>query len=357
VNVKHFVSKAFPIPKSLVLSNVAISIFDSQLSFFEIKKSRGHLYPKAWGTIPFPRISLSKIDDKSMVEAAHTLQGFSKAHGYSFVHALIHEGEAYVFRLVVPTINRSELRGAIESVLEENVPIPPAEAVLEFTIVKEDYMRGETTVAVSVVNQQTVSAYSEMLSMAGLTPISFETEARALARALFSKEATDVSLVLAIKPNHTIVTVTEGRAVVFSSSIEIGSEDLNQAIAKTLDISLAEAKAMKDQGVTNDESLEDKIFRAGLPVFSSIHDEIGKVLVFWKAQEKKIKDFKDVSKIVLAGSDSLMPCFSRYISMSFKLPTEVGSVWTNMFDANNCVPLISRKDSLDYGSDIGALLL
>jgi Tfp pilus assembly PilM family ATPase len=219
------------------------------------------------------------------------------------------------------------------------VPMPPAEAVFEYSIVSEDFIRGETTLAISVLAAKTINTHTNTLLSGSLVPVSFETEARALARSLFPPKTKEVSLVLAIQANHSLVFITEKGAVVFSSSIDIGARDINKAIAKTL---------QSAPGVSS--------FDASLPVFSSLHDEIGKVLVFWRAQEKKIKDFTDVSRIILVGSSVLTPSFNRYISISFKLPTEVGSVWTNLESPEENLPELSRADSLEYGAVIGALI-
>ncbi|MEK7607926.1 MAG: hypothetical protein AAB484_03355 [Patescibacteria group bacterium] len=335
---KNFLTRAFPVPKSLSLSNVSVSLFDGRLSFFELKRSKDKLYSKAFGTVPFPVIRPSKLDEKQKTEAVSALRSFSKIHKYFYVHIVVHEGDAYVFRLAVPTTNPDELHSAIESVLEENVPIPPAEAIFEYDIISHDSMRNETVVAVSVVSEKIIESYVDLLSLGGLLPVSFETEARALSRSLFPMESSDIAIILAINQHHSVISIVEKRRAIFSSSIEVGAHDINQAVEKT----------MKKE--------TDTIFDASLPVFSVIHDELAKVLVFWKTQEKKIKDFKNISRIILTGSDSLAPSFARYISLSFSMPVEVGSVWTNIVSPEECLPDLSRRDSLDYGALIGALL-
>ncbi len=322
-SAKNFLTRAFPVPQSLSLSNVSVSLFDGQLSFFEFRRSKGRLYPKTFGIVPFPLIRSGSLDEKQKAEAISILRSFSKTHKYTYVHIIVHEGDAYVFRLTVPTTNPDELHSVIESMLEENVPIPPTEAIFEYDIVSRDIVRGETIVAVSVISEKIIGSYIDLLSLCGFMPVSFETEARALSRSLFSRASSDVALVLAINQRHSVISIVEKNGVVFSSSIEVGSHDIDQAVEKTTSV---------------------------------IHDEIAKVLVFWKTQEKKIKDFKDISRIVLSGSDSLSSNFAGYISLSFKLPTEVGSVWTNVISPEEYLPDLSRGDSLNYGALIGALL-
>lgn len=336
---KNFLARTFPVPKLLSLSDVSVSILDGKLSFFELKKSKSKFYPVAYGVLPYPQIRLDKLDENKKTEAISALKSFSKTHRYNYVHAIIHEGDVYVFRLTLPTVNQSELRSAIESVLEENVPVPLAEAIFEYDIISRDMMRGETTLAVSVVSEKIIGSYIDLFSSGGLTPISFETEARALSRSLFAPGNEEIAIILAINQHHSVVSIVERGKAVFSSSIEVGSHDIDQAVIKTAD-----------------KENNDAVFDASLPVFSVIHDELAKVLAFWKTQEKKIKEFKNISRIVLSGSSSLSPNFARYISLSFKLPTEVGSVWKNVLSPEEYLPNLSREDSLNYGVLIGTLL-
>lgn len=346
---KNLPARAFPVPESLILSNVSISISDGRLSFFELKRKSGRMFPKAFGIMPFPDMRMQNMSPNQKTEAVSALSAFSKTQKYSYVRGIIHEGDAYVFRIMVPTTEAGEIYQAVESMLEENVPIPPASAVFEYDVVSVDRMRGETTVAVSVVSEKTVFAYTELLVSGGLSPVSFETECRALSRAIFSPGAGGVFLVLAIMEKHSVIYVAENGTAVFSSSIEVGSRDINQIIAKTLRVNIDVAEKMKREN-------DGDVFDAGIPVFSTIRDEMEKVLVFWKTQEKKIKNFSDVSGIMLSGSDSLIPGFARYVSACFKMPVSVGSVWTNVLSPEENVPSLSQRDSLDYGPCIGALI-
>ena len=269
--------------------------------------------------MPLPDIRLQNMNPNQKAEAVSVLSAFTKAQKYYHVHGIIHEGDAYIFRTTVPTIETDEIRQAVESILEENVPIPPIEAVFEYDIVSVDIMRGETTVAVSVVSEKTISAYTDLLISGGLLPISLETESRSLSRALFFPDTKGVFLVLAIMENHSVIFIAENGMAVFSSSIDIGSRDINQT-------------------------------------FTTIRDEIEKVLVFWETQEKEIKNNISISRIMLAGSDSLIPGFARYISICFKMPVSVGSVWTNVLSPEENVPKLSQRDSLNYGPCIGSLV-
>jgi Tfp pilus assembly PilM family ATPase len=353
---KSWVRSAFPVPRSLILSDVSLDVSDGTLRYFEFARSRGRLRPRSWGASPFPRIHIGASDEKLKAEAIAALSAWSKERKVRAIRAVIHEDEAYVFKVTMPTADPAEIRPAIEALLEENVPIPPSDAIFEYDIIACDPKLGETTAAVTVLSQKSVSEYLDLFGAAGLDAISLDTESRSLARALFAQSDTGVHAVLAIAERHSIVFIVERGSVVFSSSLEVGSRDLDRAIAKTLGLGEEEARKLKDEKAFAEEGGDMKLFEAMLPVFSTIRDELSKVIVFWKAQAKKERDFKDIEDVVLTGSDSLIVGFSRYVSLTSKTSAKIASVWTNVLSTDEALPMIAKNESLDYGAVIGNLL-
>jgi Tfp pilus assembly PilM family ATPase len=141
-----------------------------------------------------------------------------------------------------------------------------------------------------------------------------------------------------------------------SQTIVVGSKDLNKAVAKTFNMDEAMAVKLKEEKAFVESNGDMQLFESMIPVFSTIRDELSKVLIYWKTQGKKEQDFKDISDIVLVGSDAMIAGFSRYMAVTTKIPARIGSVWTNVLSVKESIPNLPKKDSLNYGSVIGALL-
>lgn len=356
---RTFITRAFPVPKLLVLSNVSVDITDGVLRYFEVSRSEGKVRPKAYGVVSFPRVHMSPKEtkvDKAVVEAGTALKAFADANRYQAVRAVIHEGDAYVFKLKVPTTDPAEIRPAIESALEENVPIPPSEAIFEYDVVSVDHTRGETCVAVSAVAEAVVERYLSVLQAGTLAPVSFETESRALARALVAPGDMGAHAVLYVHAHHSVVFIVEKGKVVFSSSIEVGSADLETAVAKTFNASPADAKALVLGGEVKQQIADAELFDSMLPVFSTLRDELGKVIIYFHAEARKNGGVEEIADVILAGSAARIPGVARYVSLSSKVPARVGSVWTNVLSPDKELPDLDERSSLDYGSLIGAHL-
>ncbi len=353
---KDWVDKAFPVPGILIPTLTSIDISDGNLRFFEFSRKRGVFAPKDYGCVPFPRTHLGENNEKGRSEAISALKSWATAHECSSARAIIHEDEVYVFKVTVPTTDKNEIRPAIEALLEENVPIPPSDCIFEYEALAVDYTLKETTLAVSVVSKKSVGEYLDIFSSAGITVAGFETEARAMARALFTPQDLLVHAVLYIAEHHSVVFIVEKGTVVWSSSLEVGSADLDKAIAKTLGTTPEAARALKLEKAFTETDGDISLFEAMLPVFSTIRDELGKILSYWKSQSKKERDAKEITDVVLIGRDTMVAGFPRYISLISKLPAKTGSVWTNVLSVEEKIPELSRRDSLDFGTVIGSLL-
>lgn len=353
--MKAFIKRAFPVPRVLIPARLAVDISDGRLRYFGFDRKHGNLVPREFGQTDFPRIRL-RPDEKGMGEAKGALAKFAAEHDDSAVRVVVHEAEAYVFRTSVKTTDPREVRSAIESSLEENVPIPLSDAIFEYTAVRMDEKRGETIVAVSVVSERTLVAAVDLFRSAGMTPVSFETESRALSRSLFKEGDVKAHAVLAIDAHHSTVFIVQDGAVSFSSSIEVGSYDIDSAVAKTFDLAPDAARELIRTKAFSHERDDMKVFDAMIPALSTLRDELDKVLAYWKTLDRKEPEIEAVTDIVLAGSYSLISGLAQYVSITTKLPVVQGSVWTRVGVSPDDVPDLPYRESLDYGAVIGSLL-
>jgi Tfp pilus assembly PilM family ATPase len=376
-----FLSRAFPVPHALTLSHAAVSLSDGVLRTLVLTHARGALVPKSWSEAPIPR--LGKVADAATDGAAEMEAGAEPSEGGGGSHeggavrkeiaaalrkfavqndirsaaAIVHEGDAYAFTVRVPFAAERELHGAIESSLEENVPIPPSEVVFEYGVVRRDEARGELVVAVCAVSRRASDLHAGILREAGIFPVGLETEARALSRALVPRADHGTHALLSIMERHSVVAVVERGYVTFSSSIEVGAADLDRAVAKTFSIQPEEARGLRRDGAKKSAKApgEDELFESMIPVFSTVRDELSKVISYARGQAAR--DGGDgVSDVIVCGADALFPGFSRYITATTRLPAVTASVWTNALSVDRDLPGIDRQSSFDYAALIGAIL-
>ncbi|HEY9481079.1 MAG TPA: pilus assembly protein PilM [Candidatus Paceibacterota bacterium] len=363
VSGTSFLSRGFPVPHALAISNASVSLSDGVLRMIEVTHHVGSVIPKAWTTAPIPR-TVRGEEKKGSDEIAGILRAVASKQGVKSAVALIHEGDAYAYVVRMPAAAEEDLHAAVEASLEANVPIPPTDVIFEYGVVRRDDMRGELVVAVCAISRHASDACADLLHAAGIFPAGLETEARALARAVIARGDRNTHALLSVMERHSVVAVVERGFVTFSSSIEVGAADLDQAVAKTFSISPEEARALrrtkpvKKEDVHNNHAREEDVFEAMIPVLSTIRDELSKVLSFARGQAMKDGSDKDaaVRDVILCGADALFPGFSRYIAETSHLPAIAGSAWVNALSVERHLPELDRESSMDYAALIGALI-
>jgi type IV pilus assembly protein PilM len=158
--------------------------------------------------------------------------------------------------LEIPGIDDpKQLANAIRFRAQEALPIPIDEAVLDFQVLSESTNdAGESTRRILLVlaYRDLIDRYVTACRKAGLQLVGIDLEAFALLRALAAPRAQDAAAqaaLVAVTVGHdrTTFAVSDGRVCEFTRVLDWGGEMLNVALARTLDVTPAEAEDVKRQ--------------------------------------------------------------------------------------------------------------
>jgi len=147
----------------------------------------------------------------------------------------------------MPLMSEEELRSAIVFEAESYVPIPINEIYLDCDIVPSLQNHSKNLdVLLAVVPKKIVDSYLRVLKNAGLTPIIFEVESLAIARALIKDQFTNYSvLIIDLGATRTSFIIFAGKSVRFTCSIPVSGIHFTELIAKALNVSFEEAEKLK----------------------------------------------------------------------------------------------------------------
>ncbi len=117
--------------------------------------------------------------------------------------------------------------------------------------------------------------------------------------------------------------------------------------------------SLKD--LLKDKKIEKKeIFEAMIPALSDLTGQIKKYLNYYQSHadhEHLFVKSKGVQKIILCGKDANLKGFTNFLSLSLKLPVELGNPWINILPAPlKEVPDLSFGESLGYTAALGVAL-
>lgn len=347
--------RLFPAPRFLSMASAGLDISDQSIRFVRFSRGKGGLMLSGFGEVRVPEgvIDGGRIKDEAALVAL--LSEMRKAHGLSFVHASILEEQAYLFKLSVPVLPAKEIRGAIALSLEDHIPLPAASAVFDYELIDENESGYE--MQVSVLPTDVTEGYARALGSAGLSPLSFELESQAIARALIPKGERSVKMIIDFGERGTGLSVAQNGVVLFTSTIDFGGRMLTEMVEKQMGIPFDEAEALKrSYGLRKDDS-QKELFSILLSELSILRDEINRHYIYWHSHKDDAgKDRPKIEKIVLTGGDSNLFGFRDYLSSSLRIPVELGNAWTNVNPLDRYVPEIHAEESHSFVTAIGLAL-
>src|SRR3989344_1189978 len=311
-------SNLFPPPRFLSLPFSGLSISDSSIHCVQFGGRRNSLHLEKYKeeVLPPGVVVSGQINDKEAL--MEILSVLKKELDLGYVKVSLPEEKAYLFTAKIPRVTQKEIRSAIESKIEENVPVSPNELSFDYKIIdrsQSDYL----LVSVSTLPISLIDLYVDIFEKVGLSLISLEIESQAIARSLLPKEGgLDTVLVVNFGVEKVGLYVVVDRVIHFTSTVSI-------------------------KGGSSKSS-------------DSLSQEIKKLYIYWHTLKQNAgKPKKKIKQIIVCG-EGFDDDIVSYLSTHNQTPTILGNVWTNTFDIDTNIPEIPFIDSLRYAASVGLAL-
>lgn len=337
--------KYFPVPRYLQLPAVGFDVSDGSVKFIELLRQDGGVKVGRYGRRAFGEDLVGMLTKIQKEFCLHS------------VNVSIPEEEAFFTRIRLPFIKPEEIRGAIELQIEEYIPYPAEDVEFDYDILKSDPRQGGyIEVNVSALPKKILKNYLDIFKQANLEPVSLMIEADATSKSAVPSEEKDVVMVINIGRVNTVLSIISNGAVWFSYTFKFGGDLLVKRLQETLRVSQESAEKIKNErGLINSVSNQE-VFGCLLPMVSSIRDETRRHLRYWSESRGEFlmaKDANDISKIILCGSQSIIPGLDSYLSTALGLKATLANPWKNILSFDDYIPPINYKSSLEYTTAIG----
>ena len=306
--------KLFPPPKFLNIPYAGLDISDDAIHAVEYSRgSHGYsIHRFGMRTLAPGVVESGYIRDE---------QALAKELKLTTIKASLPEERMYIFKTEVPTRNPEQIRQNIEFKLEENVPLKPADATFVADLLSP---QGEkNTVSVSVAPRELVNRYLKVLQTSGLSVLSFEIQAKAIARAAVQRGSTQTVLLVHIMNKKTGLYVVTNGITCFTSTILWGGETVRGK---------------------NPNDILDEIF--------SLRREIDRVYKYWTDHGEG----EPIKEIIVSGHDAVLVSQISHISPDAHISLQMAQVWQNVFSGDHYIAPISFEESLDYAVAAGLAL-
>lgn len=313
---------------------------------------------KQWGDISIPSgiVSRGQVEDpKHLVGVLKEFKDQTKAE---FVRLSLPEERAYLFET---EINRNtpikEVRSLLEFRLEENVPIPSRDVYFDYLILPSETKARSAQVSVVAYPKETLQKYYDACIMAEIRPISFEVEAQAMARAVVPSNASGSTMLVDFGKTRTGIGIIYRGTLMYTSTIDIGGDQLSQVLRKELgdDVSEADLTKMKNT-VGLVRGVDSPVIRNALiGTISVIKDELMTRMQYWHLRNGN-SELRRINSLMLCGGSANLKGLPSYLTESLGIPCVRGNVWENTFSLEEIVPPIDKRHSFGYATAIGLAL-
>ncbi len=324
----------FPPPAFLNIPYAGLDISDDAVRCVALSKTSHGMVVHRFGMKPLSNGIMEGGEIKDPKALSETITELVRELGVHVVKASLPEEKMYLFKTTVPSTDQKEMRQNIEFKLEENVPLSRAESIFFFdpipsisTNLATQTGTTEDLVSVSVAPRSLVLSYLETIKSAGVTVLSFEMQAKAIARALIPTGSRDTEMIVHIMDNKTGIYIVCGGVVCFTSTIPSGYK----------------------------MALDEKSSQV---VIDELKKSIRQVESYWVEHGNGTA----VTGVVFSGQGATTNGLVSQCSASLsgtgdnKIRFDIGNVWQNAFSSDRYIPPISYDDSHGYVTAVGLAL-
>jgi len=234
-------------------------------------------------------------------------------------------GQSIIARdLSVPRAPIERIRESLPFRVQELLPVPVADAVLDFYPVEEDPDSGGTAVKGLLVAAitQAVMANVDTAAQAGLTTREMDLIPFALSRASSGDDAGRFTVLLDVGASTSNVVIGTGGVPYFVRIIPAGGDDVTRALMTRLELQRDDAEATKRRvGLTAGAGPEDR------PALEVVYGVTGELLTSIRntlAYFANSRSGVEFARIVVTGGGSRLRGFGEALGELTRLPV-VGS--------------------------------
>lgn len=232
----------------------------------------------------------------------------------------------------LPPMTKEEIPQAVKAEARRHVPLPLGEVVLDWqpiTKLKNSTKQNLKILLVAVPNE-VINQYQKIANNLGLKLSAMEAEVFGLMRAVIKKGEKGVIALVDIGARSTSCSIIDKRVLKISRSFDISGDNFTERISKGLSLDYKTAEKLKKKyGIlpSKEAGQQNDVREILSPLIDIIVREIDRIFMNFRLKEKK-----EVEKIILAGGTAFLPGLFEYFKDHFtKKQVEIASPFSTIF--------------------------
>lgn len=259
------------------------------------------------------------------------------------VHLGIGNQRVVVREVTLPWLAEKELRVSLPLQVQEHVPIPVDEAVLDYQVIEEMEQEGRRVVRILLVAAQKVMIHRivEAVEMSKLSPVGIDIVPFAIMRSVGSVDgiglATDLGgdeAVIDIGSDITSIVVHTNGLPHFVRILSSGGREITEAIGRALPVSEDEAERLKRGESAETEDIRTQAEAVVRTRLASFVDDVRSSLDFYTAQAPAAR----IGRVVVTGGGSRLAGLLEALSEQLPYHVDQGRAFGRVTPAVDLVP-------------------
>jgi len=336
-------------------NSFGLDIGTQYIKVVQLSKDGKNVSLRSCLSVPLPGSGMVSESSFDLEEVAQTIRKLVNDANINTnnVHTALPDSSVYTKVVEIPQLSDKDLQAAIYWEAEQNIPAPLATITLSWQMLRKRETATDSLMDVFLVGAPTnlVKKYQNVLEMAGLTPLSLETEIISVVRSLGLTPNSPTTLIANISGFSTALAIVQKGLLVFTYAIPLGGMAINRAISTEFGFSDQQAEEYKRVYGVADKQVGGKIAHAIEPILQSMSTEMRKAVAFYNG---KYLTPIDIQQVILAGPTGVLPGIDLFFVQSLGIETVTANPW-KMCNIGN-VPENVMNTSTDYSLAVGLAL-
>jgi len=257
--------------------------------------------------------------------------------------------------LTVPRMSLKRIRESLPFQVQDLIPVPVADALLDFYPIAQTETEGGPAVSglLVVAVKDAVIANVNAVQQAGLSPVAVDLIPFALQRAVGVSTPGTTALIDVGATTTNIVVSTAG-VPQFVRIIPAGGEDLTRALMLRLQLERPPAEQLKaglgmtNRGLPEQEPAVEVIYEISRELLNSLRNTVNYFV--------NTREHGNVERIVLTGGAAQLPGFAAALAQMTNIPVVPGDPFANVTlgrDVHQLAASTHRQAAVALGLAIG----
>ncbi|MGH9774490.1 MAG: type IV pilus assembly protein PilM [Candidatus Acidiferrales bacterium] len=223
-----------------------------------------------------------------------------------------------VKRITMPVMSEDELYDRIQTEASQHIPFDIADVYLSHQLLEST--EAQMDVLLVAVKKDKILNHTNVLSLAGKTPVVVDVDAFALQNCFevnYEPDPSQVVALLNIGASVMNINIIRGAISLFARDVSVGGNQYTDALQKELDMNFQDAERLKTGASLSGVSDEHKA-----SILRSVSDililEIQKTFDFFRATASG----ENIRRIVVGGGTARVPGLLDLLREEFSIPVE-----------------------------------